>query len=159
MSSKSLCQIVRTAVIAVTICGLITCGYILPAIGADIIQSNPEFTHWYLPWLIFLLITSMPCFVILALVWKVSSAIKQERVFTFQTARLVKIAAMIMFCDVIFFFAGNFVLFLLNMNHPGIFFLSFFVDVFGIALALSAAILSRYLTKAAVLQEEADGTI
>lgn len=159
MSSKTLCKMVRAAVIALAICGLFACGYILPTIGADLARDYPEFAHWYLPWLIFLLTVAAPCFAILALIWKVATAIKKEQVFTFSTARLVKISSMIMFCDVSFFFAGNVVFLLLNMNHPGIFLLSLFVDVFGVALAVAAAVLSRYLTKAAALQEEADGTI
>jgi len=38
-------------------------------------------------------------------------------------------------------------------------FLALIADVFVIALAVLLAVLSRYLTKAAALQEEADGFI
>lgn len=159
MSSKTLCRIVRAAVIALAVCGIATCAYILPATGTSLAQSYPEFSHWYLPWLLFLFAAAVPCFAILVLVWKVSAAIKQEKVFQHSTARLVKIASVMMLCDVVFFLVGNVVLLLLNMNHPGILLLSLFLDVLGVALAVAAAVLSRYLTKAALLQEEADGTI
>jgi len=159
MSSKTLCNLVRAAVIAVIICGIAACGYILPSWGASIAKDNPEFANCYLPWLIFLWVSAVPCFAILVLVWKVSTSIKREQVFTIQTARMVKIGAVLLFYDMGFFFIGNILLLLLNMSHPGILLLSFFVDVFGLSLAVLAAVLSRYLTKAAVLQEEADNTI
>lgn len=159
MSSKTLCVWVRIAVIAVTICGLTLCGYIIPSWGTDIVAANPEFGHWYLPWLIFLWIVSLPCFSILIFVWKVSGAIKQEQVFTLKTAKWIKISAVLIFADVGFFFTGNLTFLLLGMNHPGIILISLFVDIFAIALAVLAAVLSRYITKAAVLQEESEGTI
>jgi hypothetical protein len=159
MSSKTLCNLVRVAVIAVAVCGFAVCGYIFPVWGAAISEANPEFAHCYLPWLLFLWGVSLPCFIVLALVWKVSTSIRREQVFTLQTAKLVKSAAMLILVSVSLFFTGNVVFALLNMSHPGILLLSIFTDVFGISLAVLAAVLSRYLTKAAVLQEEADGTV
>lgn len=159
MSSKTLCAMVRTAVIAAAVCGLAVCCYFLPALGADIAKNNPEFAYCYLPWLLFLLAASLPCFAILGLVWIVSVAINKEQVFTVRTARIVKMSAILLLCDVGFFFCGNIAFLLLDMSHPSVLLISLFVDVFGVSLALLAAVLSRYLTKAAVLQEEADGTI
>ncbi|MCL2810400.1 MAG: DUF2975 domain-containing protein [Clostridia bacterium] len=147
MSSKTLCAMVRAAVIAVAVCGLATCGLILPSIIADI------------PWLLFLWAAAAPCFAILVLIWHVSTAIRQEKVFTVKTARLVKVASLLLFGDVIFFFMGNIIFVLLSMSEPTILLLSFFIDVIGVSLAVLAGVLSRYLTKAAALQEEADGTI
>jgi hypothetical protein len=149
----------RAAVIAVAVCGLFACAYILPAEGADLAVYFPELAGWYLPWLLFLLAASLPCFAILALIWIISSAVRDDRVFSIKAARIVRLGSLLMFGDVGFFFLGNVVFLMLNISHPGIFFMSLFVDVFGSALAVAAAVLSRYLTKAAALQEEADATI
>jgi hypothetical protein len=159
MSSKSLCTMLRAAVIAVAVCGLFGCAYILPTEGANLAVYFPELAGWYLPWLLFLLTASLPCFAILVLIWIISSAVKDDRVFSIKSARIVKLGSLLMFGDVAFFFLGNVVFLLFNISHPGIFFVSLFVDVFGAALAVAAAVLSRYLTKAAALQEEADATI
>jgi len=159
MTSLSLCRIVRAAVVAVAICGLVVCGYILPRWGMEAALRRTEDSSYYMPWLVFLWAAAVPCFIIVALVWKVSTAIKNDRVFTFETARLVKTGSVLLFCDVGFFFVGNVVLFILNLSHPGVLLASLFIDVFGVSLALLAAVLARYLTKAAALQEEADGTI
>ena len=159
MPSKTLCKLARTAVIAVAMCGLAVCGYVLPVLGGNIARNNPALAYCYIPWLTFLWIAALPCFAILALIWKVSTAISREQVFTHTTAHLVKAGAVLLFCDVGLFFAGNVLFLFMNMSHPAVLLLSIFVDVFGLSLAVLAAILSRYLTKAADLQEEVDGTI
>ena len=158
MASKTLCKLVRFAVVFTAICGLIACAS-LPAIGSTVANNFPEYTHLYLPWLIFLWLTSLPFFALLVLIWKMSTAIKDEKVFTLPSARIVRICAMILFGASGFFIIGNIAFLLLGMSHPGILFLSLIADVFVIALAVLLAVLSRYLTKAAALQEEADGFI
>ncbi len=159
MSSKTLCGWVRVAAVAVAVCFLLLLGFIIPVLGSDITAAYPEFKAWYLPWLAFLWAAALPCFVVLVFVWKVSAAIKNEEVFTLQTAKWIKNSAILLFCDVGFFFAGNVVFLLLGMSHPGVLLSSLLVEVLGIALALAAAVLARYITKAALLQEESDGTI
>ena len=159
MSSKTLSNLVRTAVIAVTLCVAAGCFYVLPLYGTNLALKYPALAHCYYPWLFFLWISSAPCLAILVIIWIVSKAIKQEQVFTITTARLVKISAVILFSYICFFFAGNTVFLLLNMSHPLVLLISIFINVFGVSLAVLAAVLSRYLTKAAKLQEEVDSTI
>ncbi len=159
MSSKTLFRLIRAVVIAVAICGLVACCHLIPSFGREIVKSYPEYAHFYLPWLIFLLIAAVPCFAFLVFIWQISTAVKNDRVFTFQTARLVRTGAALLLGDVGFFFIGNTIFMLLGMNHPGILLLSLIASVFGMSLALLMAVLSRYLTKAAVLQEEADSTV
>lgn len=159
MSSKNLGSLMRVSVIAATICGLFLCLYVIPSWGRSIITVNPEFSSWLWPWLVFAWLVALPCFAILVFVWKVSGAVICETVFTGQTAKWVKIGAVLLLSDAAFLFVGNIVLLLLNMNHPGILLLSVIGDIFAVALALLAAVLSRYLTKAAVLQEESEGTL
>ncbi|MDR2569082.1 MAG: DUF2975 domain-containing protein, partial [Oscillospiraceae bacterium] len=108
---------------------------------------------------IFLWAAAAPCFLFLALIWKLSTVIKREQVFTYKTAQLVKTYALILSGDVIFFVMGNIVFLLLDMNHPVVLLLSVIIAIFGLALAVLVATLSRYLTKAAALQEEVNCTI
>lgn len=123
------------------------------------IQANPEFNEWFCPWLIFAWLFSLPCFAILVYIWKVSGAVISETVFTIKTAKWVKISAVFLLSDAAFVFIGNVALLLLNMSHPGILLFCIIGDIFAFALALLAAVLSRYLTKAAGLQEESEGTL
>ena len=159
MSSKTLCRLVRFATISTAFCGLIILLYVVPAWGQSLITANPHLQSWYYPWLIFAWLISLPCFLILALVWKVSAAVKREQVFTMTTAKDIQTAAIVLFADVGLFFAGNILLMILNLSDPGTLFVSLLIGIFGIALALLASVLSRYISKAAVLQQESDGTI
>jgi hypothetical protein len=150
---------VRIASLACAICGLIVCLWVFPSLGKEFIQQYPDFRNSFLPWLIFLWVSSIPCFGILYLVWKVADAIESDTVFTHLTAKRIHLASTFLLDDVCFFFLGNVMLVLLNMSHPSILLLSLLVDMLGVTLALFAAVLSRYITKAAVLQEDAEGTI
>jgi len=158
MSSKTLSALVRSAVLFAAICGIIAC-VSLPSFGSSIVSSFPDQSHLYIPWLVFLWLTSLPLFMLLTQIWKISTAIKNETVFTLQTARIVRFCAFILFGTSAFFILGNVLFLLIDMSHPGVLFLALIADVFVIALAVLLAVLSRYLTKAAALQEEADGFI
>jgi hypothetical protein len=159
MSSKSSGSLMRVSVIATAICGLFLCIYVIPSFGQSINYTYPEFSSWFWPWLIFTWLVALPCFAILVFVWKVSGAVMRETVFTLQTAKWVKMGALLLLSEAVLLFVGNVLLMLLNMNHPGVLLLSIIGDIFVIALALLASVLSRYLTKAAVLQEESEGTL
>ena len=159
MSSKTLCYLIRTVVIAMAVCGIVTCGYFLPKIGLNISNQNPEYSAFFLPWLIFILVAAVPCFIILRFVWIMSTAVKNEQMLTLKMARWIKICAVLLLFDVGFFFIGNAVFLLLGMSHPIVFLVSLFVNTLGVLLAVVASVFSRYITKATVLQEEADCTI
>lgn len=159
MSSKTLCRMVRFATLSAAAVALFLAAYILPSWGAEIADTYPEFAGWFWPWLLFLWAAALPCFAILIFVWKVSTAVRDETVFTLKTAKWIKMSALILFADAGFFFTGNIILSILWMNHPGILLLSTLAVICAVALALLAAVAARYITKAAVLQEESEGTI
>jgi hypothetical protein len=149
----------RVSTITAAICGLFLCLYVIPVWGQDMIAANPECEGWYWPWLIFAWAFSLPCFAILVYIWKVAGAVIHETVLTMKTAKWVKTGGFLLMADAAFVFVGNVVLLLLNMNHPGVLLMCVIGDISAFALGVLAAVLSRYLTKAAVLQEESEGTL
>ena len=159
MSSKMLCMLVRVAIIAVVFCGLLIFGFLIPIEAYGFAASNPDLAFWRWPWLIFLWSVSLPFFAVLAYAWKVSTAIRQDRVFTLQTAKWVKNGAFLTFADIGLFILGNAVFAVLDMSGPPIVMMSLVVIIIGSALGVCAAVLSRYITKAAELQEDNEGTI
>ncbi|MDR0913884.1 MAG: DUF2975 domain-containing protein [Oscillospiraceae bacterium] len=159
MSAKLLGVWVRFAVICMLLCGVAVCAWLLPEYGSSLASKYPEFAHAYVPWLVFIWVTFVPCVGVLALGWKVAGAIAKDEAFTLKVAKWIKTAAMLIFVAVGIFFAGNILFFFLNLSHPSIALASLFADIIGIAIAIVAATLARYVTKAAVLQEEAEGTI
>jgi len=159
MSSNTLGKLIRVFVAVVGLIGLTLCLYIIPMWGCEIISFAPECAGWYWPWLIYAWLFALPCFGVLVCVWMVSGAVIHETVFTNRTAKRVKTGAVLLMTAALLLGGGGMVLAFLNMNTPIMLILSVIGTVFMFTLALLAAVLSRYLTKAAVLQDESEGTI
>ena len=159
MEQKTLAKWLKAILIGVGICGLVVYFLIIPACGKSFAVENPESAHCYWPWLIFLWLTAVPCFAALVLGWRIASGIGADRSFTEQNAKYLKWVSWLAAGDAAFFFVGNVVLLLANMNHPGIVLGSLLIVFAGTAIAVAAAALSRLVKKAAALQEQSDLTI
>ena len=159
MSQKSIAGWLKGIIIGIALCGLVIYALVIPSVGLSITAANPEFAYCFLPWLIFICLTALPCYAALVIAWKVASNIGCDRSFTMENAKWIKYIAVLAAADALFFFVGNVVFLLLNMNHPGIALLSLIVVFAGIAIAIAAAALSYLVKKAALLQEQSDWTI
>ena len=159
MTGKALCFWVRCAIIAIAICGVCVCAFWYPfsiSLTSTKLQAGEQ-TAAYWTQLLFNWLASLPCFWILVMGWKVTAAIKEDRLFKEEIAKTVKIATQILFMDVAVFFVGNLVFLLLGWNDFALMYL-FFV-IIGLVIGVFMAILSHYLYRAAELQEESEGTI
>lgn len=159
MNQLKLSKWLKAVVIGTGICGAIIYFYVLPFWGKDLIISNTEFNVWYWPWLTFLWITAVPCYIVLICGWKIAVEIGKDNSFSRKNANLLKTISVLAATDSVFFFVGNLLLLLLNMNHPGIIILSLFVVFAGIVVTVTSASLSHLVLKAALLREENDLTI
>ena len=164
MSSRTLSTLIRIAVIFMGLCGIAICAYFLPSAAGGGSIINPDSMDYEkfrraIPWLIFLWVTALPWFAILGLVWKVAGAVEKEQVFTFKVAKWVKAAAILIFIDCAVFFAVSAVFAVLQMSEPPIAMMAIMATMFGVSIGIAVATLSRYLTKAAVLQKENEGTL
>lgn len=159
MNQLKLSKWLKAVIIGSGICGTVIYFYVFPFWGKDIVTSNPEFSSWYWPWLIFLWITSIPCYATLVCSWKIAKEIRENNSFCIENANLLKLISIFAASDSAFLFAGNIVFLLLNINHPGIVLLSFFIVFAGIAVTVTAASLSHLVFKAAQLREENELTI
>ncbi|MBR1742050.1 MAG: DUF2975 domain-containing protein [Lachnospiraceae bacterium] len=159
MEQKSLSRLLKGIVAGAGICGLIIYLILLPYIGQGILADYPEFSDRYYPWLVFLWITGIPCYVALFFGWQIAESIGRDESFTNQNAQRLKKISYLAIGDAAFFFIGNLVYLCMNMNHPGVVIFSLFVVFVGIVISVIAAALSHLVKKAAVLQEESDLTI
>ena len=159
MKQKSLANWLKVILIGTGLCGLVFYLYILPDWGQSIADQYPEFGYAYWPWLIFLWVTAVPCYIALVLGWGIASNIGKDRSFSVENANFLKWISWLAAGDSAFFFIGNIVLWFLNMNHPGIVFLAMGITFAGIAVTVAAAALSHLVRKAADLQEQSDLTI
>ena len=159
MEQKTLSKWLKLIIIGVGICGLVVYLLVIPSFGRSLTDEYPEFSNRYLPWLIFLWATGIPCYAALFLGWRISTNIEKNQSFSHVNAKYLKWISCLAAIDSIFFFIGNVVLLLVNMNHPGIILLSLMVVFAGFAVTIIAATLSHLVQKAAALQEENDLTI
>ncbi|MBQ6430486.1 MAG: DUF2975 domain-containing protein [Oscillospiraceae bacterium] len=159
MTQKTIACWLKGIIIGVALCGLVIYALVVPSVGLAIVKANPEYEYCYLPWLIFLSLTALPCYAALVFAWKIAGSIGRDRSFTMENAKRIKHIAVLAVADAMYFFIGNVVLLLCNMNHPGVALLSLIVVFAGIAIAIAAAALSYLVKKAAALQEQSDWTI
>ena len=164
MSQKNLARWIQGILLGFGAFGLFFCiGVvyfgIIPIIGKDIVMRNPEFAYMFTPWMVFLLLTAVPCYIFLFFGWKISRNIMDDRSFSQENANYLKRMAYLALGDTVFFFIGNIVFFFLSMTHPGMLLGSLIIDFLGISVPVICAALSHLVQKAYELQAENDLTI
>lgn len=159
MEQKTLSKWLKWIIIGMAVCGAVVYAAAVPMLGQEIVLSNPDCANYYMPWLIFLWMTAIPCYIALLFGWKIAANIGRDRSFSEDNAKLLKWISGLAIGDAAFFFVGNIILLCLNMNHPGIVLASLVIVFAGVAIAVAAAALSHLVKKAAVLQDQSDWTI
>ena len=159
MNNQKLSTILKGIIIIMALLGLGAYGVVLPWSLSTFIEQYPEFNYYYTPWLIFLLITAIPLYAILALGWSVSCEMKKDMLFTKKNAKSLRLVAILLGGDAVFFFVGNIVFWLLNLNFPGVVIAAFFFSVFVVLISAAVAILASMIDKASVIREENESII
>ena len=159
MSQANLSKWLKLIIIGVAVCGAVVYGFILPELGKELVDGAPEFSGFFWPWLIFFWVTGIPCYIALALCWRIAGHIGANRSFCAENAKLLQRIAVLAAADSGLVFAGNVGFFLASMNHPGTALGLLFVVFAGVAVSITAAGLSHLTQKAADLQEQSDLTI
>ena len=159
MIRKNLANWLKAIIIGTSVFGIDVYFGVTPVLGKTIANANPEFNYCFLPWLIFIWITAVPCYAVLVLGWRIAGNIGRNHSFCKDNARYMKYVSYLAVADSAIFFFGNIVFLFLNMNHPGILLLSLLVTFGGILIAIAAAILSHLIMKAADIQEQNELTI
>ena len=159
MNQSSLSKWLKWIIIVVGLSGLLVYVWVIPSFGQMLAAEYPEFAYCYLPWMILIGVTGIPCYVALAFGWRIARSIGMARSFSLENAKLLKRIAILAVADTGFFFVMNIVYLLLNMNHPAFVLMSLIVLVIGIAISAVSAALSHLVRKAAELQEQSDLTI
>jgi Protein of unknown function (DUF3036). len=159
MTQKSLSTWLRGIILGIAACGIVIYACMLPILGKDLTEIYPEFAYCYVPWLIVLWISAIPCYLALYNGWKITSEIARDHSFSRENSVYLKQISLLALIDSSYFFVANLVLLFLNMNHPGILIVSLFVEFAGVTVAVAAAVLSHLVQKAAEIQQENELTI
>ncbi len=159
MTQKSLSKWLKGIIVSLALCGLIVYAGLLPLVFGDLQAEYPEFASAFRIWMPFLVLTAVPCYLVLLAGWKIAANIGKDRSFSSENAVLLQRISAYLAADAAYFFVGNVILFLLNWNHPATLLLSCLVDFACVIAAIVAACLSHLVRKAADLQEQSDLTI
>lgn len=159
MEIKKLSKLLKVILTGLFILSLILYIFVIPLIGRTFVEAHPELSNWYLPWLIFICITSIPVFMALFYSAKISKNISNDMAFTEENSKYLKYISKLALTDSIIFFIGNIVMLLFNMNHPSVLILSFWISFLGLSLYVIFSLLSYFVSKAAILKDENDLTI
>lgn len=159
MEQHRLIKWLKFLVIFAAGCGMVMDLGVLPGVGSWMVDLAPEFGGYFWPWLIFLWILSVPCYMALWMAWKIFTDIEKDKAFTMENAKRMGNVSFLTAADAVLLVVGNVVYLILHMNHPGVLLASFFIALVGIAIAIAAAMLSHLIRKAARLQDESDWTI
>lgn len=159
MKPKTLGIILKLIIIGMAVCGAVVCAYVIPEMGIQIIEVYTELESWYKPWLIFILIAAIPCYMALAIAWSIAVRVGRDNSFCRKNATAFKYIAYLAAFDSAYFMIGNIVLLLMSKNHPSIIFASLIAVFLGVSICTAALVLSHLVFKAALIKEENDLTI
>ena len=159
MNHNKLATQLKAVIIGVAILGLMVYLWIVPTLGQNMADMFPECADAYMPWLIFILATGIPCYTALIFAWKIAANIGNDHSFCRENGILMKRIARLATADGIFFFLGNIVLLFAGINHPGIVIVSLLVVCIAMGISVAASALSHLIMEAADLQEQSDFTI
>ena len=140
MNQKALSRWLKGIVLGMGVCGLILYFLVIPIAGDS-------------------LVVQYPCYAVLFWGWSIASEIGQDRSFTLKNARSLKWIMVAAIGDTVFFFAGNVIFLLADINHPAVLLASILVCFIGVCIAVVAGSLSHLVTKAAGIVEENEAYI
>lgn len=159
MSNKNISKSLKTIIALMGVLGIGFYSVVVPWALSEFVGKYPEFSYFYLPWLIFLLCTAVPLYAILVLGWMISTAIGEDKSFTEKNAERLKACAYCLAGDAVFFLLGNFVFWFLNLNHPGVAVAACVFCSFVIMIACAVRLLAHLVSKASAIREENEGYI
>ncbi|MBQ7873961.1 MAG: DUF2975 domain-containing protein [Oscillospiraceae bacterium] len=160
MTQSNLSKWLKAIIIGTGLFGLAVFGLLVPRCGYELTVLYPEFADRFWPWLCFLWLCAVPCFVSLVFAWKIAANIGKDHSFSFENSSHLKVISALAAGDSAFFLLGNVALLFLDMNHPGVLLVAVPLVVFvGAAVSVVCAALSHLVYKSAVLQSESDLTI
>ena len=93
MSQIKLARWIKTVLTGLGICGLLLYGGVIPSLGQSFVDMYPELSGNYVPWLVFLLLTAIPCYLFLIFGWKIATNIGKDRSFCMDNARYLQTIA------------------------------------------------------------------
>ena len=159
MEMKKLARMLQLALVGAAILGVIVFFLMVPMVGQETAQAYPEYAQAFWPWLVFLWLCAVPCFLSLVPGWRVFGRLAQKNAFCTENGEDMKKIARLAFFDTMLFLAGNVVMAAFNWHHPGLLLAACAVALCGALIGVVAQVLGMLVLEATNLREENDLTI
>ncbi len=162
MKQKNLSLWLKALIILALLCGVVIYGIYVPNTAnmlVNLYRDYDEVVWAYVPMLVFIEGTLLPCLAALVLAWSIATEIGRDNSFCHKNARSMMIIAILAAADVVYFRVGMIVFSLLGAMSGPLWMYSFSSDIVGFAISVCAAVLSHLIRKAALLKEENDMTV
>ena len=158
MKQKTLSNYLKGIIFSMAVIGLVIYFKILPSIITEIL-TELNLLQRYKIWSIIILISSIPCFLVLVYGWFIATNIGIDQSFSKENANYLKIITILTLIDTIYFFIANVVLYIYQCSSPIIFTISLIIEFAGITIAITSACLSHLVMNAYELKMQSDLTI
>ncbi|NLT39100.1 MAG: DUF2975 domain-containing protein [Clostridiales bacterium] len=159
MNQKSLSTWLKGAIICLALIGAAVYAFVIPQYGHTIRALESYSVRYYWAWLIFVLISGIPCYIALVLGWKVSVQIGLDNSFSYVNAAMLRKVAVLAAADALYFFAGNIVFWIIGIYEPRDVLISLLPVGCAGAVSTAGAALSHLIRKAADIKNDNDLTI
>ncbi len=159
MNQKSLSAWLKGAIICLALIGAAVYAFVIPQYGRTIVGLSSLNTRYYWPWLIFVLISGIPCYAALICAWRVSVQIGIDNSFSYINASMLRKIAYLAAADALYFFVGNIVFWMIGVTGPRDVLISLLPVGCAGAVSISSAALSHLIKKAADMKSDNDLTI
>ena len=107
MEQHRLIKWLKFLVIFAAGCGMVMDLGVLPGVGSWMVDLAPEFGGYFWPWLIFLWILSVPCYMALWMAWKIFTDIEKDKAFTMENAKRMGNVSFLAAADAVLLVVGN----------------------------------------------------
>lgn len=149
----------RNIVIFIGVISLLFLLVVIPSLGKYATLLNPDLHYIYYPCLIFIWITGVPFYFGLWNCLMICGEISNDNSFSMKNTTHLKNISKLALLECILYFIGSFILFTLNLLHPGILLITFVIIVMSIGISVGFRVLSHILEKAIDIQTENELTI
>ena len=104
MNQKSLSSVLKIITVCAAVCFALIFFWIIPIYGRSFAALYPEFEYCYIPWLVFMVLFSLPCFAALFFGWKIAANIGRDNSFSYENAKYLGTISILAGADSAFFF-------------------------------------------------------
>ncbi|WP_310602740.1 DUF2975 domain-containing protein [Anaerosporobacter sp.] len=159
MNQQNLSKWLKCITVLVTCILTFLLFFLIPSYGRNIVCMNPEFSGWYMPWLLFIWLLGVPCYIVLLIFWGICNEIRKDNSFSMKNAKALAMISKLAMADSFLCFLGMVAFSVVQIMHFSVFIIGIMVVIIGIAIAVIAAALGHLVQKASKMKEENDLTI